>query len=247
MIICCITFNIVLFRSFNILNISLNTTFKISIMKKGFLLFLVFAAITFHIKAQDFNPNEPIWGLYASGVGEKLSPCMDPCWVTYTVAPDADTTISANVAMGLMGAVITGVTWREATAAQRNFGRYFEDEPDGTWKCVSCEFSLRTGIWGGWGTMVVTGGGTTIRGTYSDTYSKPELGTVEIHRNAKGKWEGTWAEPAIGRKGTLYDIIISKDGKTISGKYDTTADGGKKNWHKGSLFTWKFKSPNVKH
>ena len=89
------------------------------------------------IWAQD--PNAPIWGVYASGVGDKLKTCMDPCWVTYTVGLTTDASILANLSYGTMGAISTNITWREATALQRRYGRYHDDEPDGTYKCSSCE------------------------------------------------------------------------------------------------------------
>ena len=88
-------------------------------------------------RAQD--PNAPIWGIYASGVGEKLTTCMDPCWVTYTVGLTTDANIVANISYGTMGAIATNITWREATALQRLYGRYYEDEPDGIYKCTPCE------------------------------------------------------------------------------------------------------------
>lgn len=89
--------------------------------------------------AQEIDPNAPTWGLYASGVGARLSPCMDPCWVVYTVALTTDASILANIENGTMAAVVTNVTWREATAQQRRFSRYYDDQADGTWKCSPCE------------------------------------------------------------------------------------------------------------
>ncbi|MCP4977265.1 MAG: hypothetical protein GY931_13985 [Maribacter sp.] len=192
------------------------------------------------------GPNDEVWALFAAGVGQKLEPGMDPCWITYTVALETNPRIAANVEMGTMGIIVSGVTWWEATAQQRRFSRYFDDEPDGTFKLTPCEINWVGGIWNGWGTMTISGSGTSVRGTYSDTYEKPKKGKITIYRE-NGKLVGTWEEPGIGRKGTLYNISVSKNGKSISGKYDTTVDGGKGNWHKNKPFTWTYRSPSVKH
>jgi hypothetical protein len=106
--------------------------------------------------------------------------------------------------------------------------------------------NLVEGIWSGWGTMTLLSTATGYNGTYSDTYVKSSPGEIRLLRKASGTWMGTWEEPSIGRKGILYDISISADGKRISGKYDTTQDGGKGNWQKGRSFKWTYKSPVVK-
>lgn len=200
----------------------------------------------FSLNAQSPDPKAPIWGVYASGVGEKLSTCMDPCWVTYTVAMTSDPYIIANIEYGTMAAVDQGITWFEATAQQRRFSRYFDDEADGTWKCTPCEINIANGHWNGWGKMTITGGGNSATGTYSDTYDKSKLGKIKLSKDLKGKWTGTWEEPAIGRKGILYDITISTNGKRISGKYDVTADGGKGNLLEGVNFDWTFSASTIK-
>ena len=103
---------------------------------------LVVACIVTAILGPAFadDPDDPVWGVYASGVGEKLRPGMDPCWITYTVGLLDNSKIQANVANGTMGAILIGVSWYEATAAQRRFSRYFDDQPDGTFKLTPCEF-----------------------------------------------------------------------------------------------------------
>jgi len=171
---------------------------------------------------------------------------MDPCWVTYTVAMTTDPNIVENIGYGTMAAIDEGITWFDGITQQKRFSRYFDDQPDGTWKCSPCDLHIENGHWRGWGNMGVRGGGSSISGTYSDTYDKSKLGTFKISRDVKGKWTGTWEEPAIGRNGILYDITISSDGKKISGKYDVTADGGKGNKTKGGTFIWSFSAKSIK-
>lgn len=205
------------------------------------LLLLVFFSST----AFSQDPSSPSWAVYASGVGQKLSPGMDPCWVTYTVAFPSDPKIAANVAAGTMGLISSGLNWYEATRLQRRFSRYFDDEPDGVFKLSPCEFFLATGSWSGWGGMTLTGGSASAKGTYSDTYDKSK-GVFEIKR-VDGKWSGTWGEPSIGRKGLLYDIQVSTDGKSISGKYNVTSDGGKGNKVKDQSFKWTYSGSMIKN
>ena len=204
----------------------------------GFILIFLMIFSNPVMQAQD--PNAPVWGVYASGVGERLKNCMDPCWVTYTVALTTNPRVVENLGYGTMGAISTNITWREATALLRKYGRYFDDEPDGTYKCSPCELIIAQGSWHGWGSMTVNGSGNSFTGTYSDTYVKPQKGKIRLYKE-NGKWMGTWEEPAIGRKGIFYNVSISQDGKTISGYYDTTQDGGKGNWHKGKQFTWRYR------
>ena len=106
---------------------------------KILLLFVSFFLGTNITYCQNPDPNASIWGLYASGIGERLTTCMDPCWITYTVAMTTDRNIVSNLEYGTMAAVSTNITWHEATALQRRYGRYFDDEPDGTWKCSPCD------------------------------------------------------------------------------------------------------------
>jgi hypothetical protein len=170
---------------------------------------------------------------------------MDPCWVTYTVALEADPKMAANVEMGTMAVLVSGVTWYEATAQQRQYSRYFEDQPDSTYKLIPCEINFSNGLWSGWGIMNMSGSGSSITGTYSDTYDKPNKGNIKLWRD-DGKFVGEWEEPGIDRFGILYNITVSEDGKTISGLYDTVRDGGKGNWDIKKPFTWTYRSPNVK-
>ena len=152
-----------------------------------------------NVNAQTADPNESILGLYASGVGEKLSPCMDPCWVTYGVALTTDPNIVANLRYGTAAAIVTDVTWQEATAQQRRFGRYFDDEPDGTWKCTPCEVpqpDLSCDWSSSYGTIYWS------KGYYSSTTK-----TIEGKLYKKdGVWiyEGTWGRTNSNRTGKVY-------------------------------------------
>lgn len=145
------------------------------------------------------GPDELVWGLYASGVGERLSPCMDPCWVTYTVALMNDPNIEANLDYGTMAAVLTNVSWREATAQQRRFGRYFDDEPDGTWKCTPCEVPKPdlTCCWSSTYGKICWGEG------YYGTTTKTISGKLY---QKEGVWiyEGNWGRTNSSRSGKVY-------------------------------------------
>lgn len=166
------------------------------------------------------DPSAPIWGIYASGVGERLSTCMDPCWVTYTVALTTDPNVVANLEYGTMGAISTNITWREATALQRRYGRYYDDEPDGIYKCTPCEVprpdlscawsSTYGGIhWGkgyyGNSTKTISGklfqeGGVWIyRGTWGRTNSS-RFGKVEFRFTSANSFTGFWTENGSTRK-----------------------------------------------
>lgn len=103
------------------------------------LLMLVFLGILAPVQA--VKPTDPVWSVYASGVGKRLKPGMDPCWITYTVAFPDTPKIKINVKSGLMGAIASGLTWREASAIKRRHGRYFDDQPDGIYKLTSCDAS----------------------------------------------------------------------------------------------------------
>ena len=74
--------------------------------------------------------------------------------------------------------------------------------------------------------MTISKAGGKYKGTYTDTYVDTELGTIELYFDGTS-WKGTWGEPAIGRKGNLYEISVDETGTQISGKYDVTADGAK--------------------
>ncbi len=166
------------------------------------------------------NPDAAIWGLYASGVGEKLKVGMDPCWITYTVALTSDPNIVANLEYGTMGAIVTGVNWYEATAQQRRFGRYFDDEPDGIFKLrpcevprpdISCPWTSAYGkiYWdeGYYGTKTNTISGELVeengvwvyRGTWGRTNSS-RSGQVVFTFDSAGSFEGYWAEGTSNRQ-----------------------------------------------
>ena len=89
--------------------------------KPIFLIFLI-ANLALYTVAQQ-SPSDPVWGLFASGVGEPLKRGMDPCWITYTVGLMSDPKIQINVSNGLMGTLMANVNWYDATAGQRRFGR----------------------------------------------------------------------------------------------------------------------------
>ncbi len=79
----------------------------------------------------------PVWGLYASYVG---SPPLwaDPCNITYTIAVMDNPQIVANVASGLMIAILEGVPRGVAQNGLKAHGRYFDDRPDGIVKLKPC-------------------------------------------------------------------------------------------------------------
>lgn len=87
----------------------------------------------------------------------------------------------------------------------------------------------------GWGTIHLTIHTNSITGTFSDTYSG-KLGSIELYRSGD-KWIGSWSDPPIKRGGDLFEIKISDDGKTISGKWNVTSKGSKGGTGGGS-FTW---------
>ena len=76
--------------------------------------------------------------MYASGVGKRLTPGIDPCWITYTVAFPDSPKIKISVKSGLMASIASGLTCREGSAIKRRHGRYFDDQPDGIYKLTSC-------------------------------------------------------------------------------------------------------------
>lgn len=170
--------------------------------------------------AQD--PNAPIWGIYASGLGQRLETCMDPCWVTYTVGLTTNPDIVANLGYGTMGAVATGVTWREATALQRRYGRYFDDEPDGTYKCSPCEvppFSASGTFNTQWGPIILRHSGGSVTGTYYD-------GKAKVTGSLKGLvLTGTWTQ--TNGSGDFV-FTFSPDGSSFNGKW--RRKGGTSTW-----------------
>jgi hypothetical protein len=112
---------------------------------KVFLLSLVFIGSSTIVLSQ--APTDPVWGVYASGVGEPLKQGMDPCWITYTVGLMNNTKIQNNIEHGLMGVLRENLNWYEATELQRRHSRYFEDRPDGRYKLTPCEYPDLSGKW----------------------------------------------------------------------------------------------------
>ena len=197
--------------------------------------------------AQPPSPYDPVWGVYASGVGQRLRPGMDPCWITYTVGLIADPRIQNNVAQGNMGVIMSGINWFQATEAQRRFSRYFEDQPDGIFKLTPCEIanppidqtqrsqsgggimpqSSISGTWisEGHGRMVLTQSGNTISGSVNGINPGDHWG--EGHRNGgriSGRIEndGTIVFMNYWNDGTYSEdyMRLSSDGRTISGTWN---------------------------
>lgn len=108
------------------------------------ILFLTYFVIGLIGLSYSQNPNDPVWGLYASGVGERLKSGMDPCWITYTVGLTSNPKIQINVEKGLMGALLVYVNRFEASAAKRIYSRYFDDKPDGIYKLTPCQIDYLT-------------------------------------------------------------------------------------------------------
>lgn len=96
----------------------------------------------------------------------------------------------------------------------------------------------RPGTWRGWGNMTLRASGSGAQGTYDDTYESGQ-GRFRLERSGAG-WSGTWEEPNIGRRGRLFRVTVSPDGRTITGRYDVTADGGRGNTTRDSGFRWTF-------
>ena len=161
--------------------------------------------------AQDSNA--PIWGVYASGIGEKLAPGMDPCQVTYTVALMSDLNIVANLSYGTMGAVGTSLTWNEASALRRTYGRYFGDEPDGTYKLSPCEvppFSVSGTFNTGWGPIILRHSGGSVTGTYYE-------GKAKVTGSLKGLvLTGKWTQTSGSGD---FVFTFSADGSSFKGKW----------------------------
>jgi hypothetical protein len=81
----------------------------------------------------------------------------------------------------------------------------------GTWKSI---------LHGGFGViMLKKSGKNSYEGTYSNTYGKAE-GRLRLTIN-RSTGKGDWSE-GEGRKGTIYDVHISEDRRTIKGKWKTT-------------------------
>ncbi|MGI9550123.1 MAG: hypothetical protein ACR2MT_02895 [Aurantibacter sp.] len=180
--------------------------------KKNILLLAVGLALTLSTTfAQD--PSAPVWGVYASGLGEPLKVGMDPCQVTYTVAFMSDPNIVANLGYGTMGAVGTSLTWNEASALRRTYGRYFDDEPDGTYKLTPCElppFSASGTFNTQYGPITLRHSGGSISGTYYE-------GKATVSGSLNGLvLTGTWTQ--TNGSGDFV-FTFSSDGSSFDGKW----------------------------
>lgn len=182
------------------------------------------------------NPTDPIWGLYTSGVGERLKPGMDPCWITYTVGLISDPKIQINVRDGLMGVILNGVNWYEATEGQRRFSRYFDDRPDGIYKLTPCEVALPNlnGSWvsPGRGRLNLNQSGDKISGSASAVNEGDHFG--QGHRNGGStvgriERDGTIVLGHSWGDGTFSEDImrLSEDGRTMSGGWTWYTDSSK--------------------
>ncbi|MCK5103732.1 MAG: hypothetical protein KAI99_12420 [Cyclobacteriaceae bacterium] len=202
--------------------------------------FLVLTYIIVGVSNLSFaqNPTDLVWGLYASGVGERLKPGMDPCWVTYTVGLTSDPKIQINVAQGSMGALLTNVNWYEATAAQRSYSRYFDDEPDGTYKLTPCEivYPNLAGTWfsRGRGKYIITQSGEKLKGTASGININDHWGSATGYRNGGSMTgsitkEGTIIFKTEWGDGTYSEdyLTLSADGKVLSGSWNWYTNSSK--------------------
>lgn len=205
-------------------------------MKIAQVLILITIIVGFTNDMKDPDPAAPIWGCYASGVGERLRPGMDPCWITYTVALMADPIVQINLQNGLMGAVLSNATWYQATAAQRLYGQYFEDQPDGIYKLRPCRVVLPnvTGPWfsPGRGRMDLNQSGDKISGSAGGVNPGDHFG--QGHRNG-GSIDGNVAPDGtivlrdFWNDGTYTEEIhrLSEDGRTLSGSWTWYTDSSK--------------------
>jgi hypothetical protein len=205
-------------------------------MKISKILFLITLVVGLNNDVVAQDPSAPVWGLYASGVGERLRPGMDPCWITYTVGLVSDPQIQINLVNGLMGVILTGISWYDATAAQRLYSRYFEDRPDGIYKLTPCEVSLPnvTGSWfsPGRGRMNLTQTGNKITGSANGINPGDHFG--QGHRNGGSisgyvANDGTIVLQDYWNDGTFTEEFwrISEDGKTTSSNWNWYTDSSK--------------------
>lgn len=171
--------------------------------------------------AQDANSS--VWGLYASGVGERLDFCMDPCWVTYTVASTSDPNILNAISNGTMAPIVTNVTWREATAQQRRFGRYFDDEPDGTYKCSPCEVP-RPNLSCSWSS---TYGSIYWNRGYYGSESNTLSGSLNME---DGQWvyRGSWGRTNGTRSGDV--VFVFTTANSFDGFWTESGSSQKTSW-----------------
>ena len=98
---------------------------------------------------------------------------------------------------------------------------------------------------GGFATVILTGGGGSITGTYSSTYNKKKPGGISFtYDSACGAYSGKWWENAASRRGVLEKIRVSNGGKTIKATWRVTVPGklGSRKLPMskgGATFTWK--------
>jgi hypothetical protein len=192
---------------------------------------------------------DTIWGVYASGVGERLRVGMDPCWITYTVGLMADQRILINLQNGSMGTIVQGINWYQATEAQRRFSRYFEDQPDGIYKLTPCEINdinnrntrggggIMPSVSGTWvsegrGRMVLQQSGNIISGSANGINPGDHWGVG--HRNGgtiNGRIEndGTIVIINFWNDGTYSEdyMRISQDGRTLNGTWNWYTNSSK--------------------
>ena len=182
-------------------------------MKKHLKKLLIIGLLLVFYQGTAQDPNAPIWGVYASGVGEPLKVGMDPCQVTYTVALMSDPNIVANLGYGTMGAVGTSLSCGEASALRRSFGRYFEDQPDGTYKLTPCElppFSASGTFNTQYGPIILRNSGGSITGTYYE-------GKATVSGSLRGLvFTGTWVQ--TNGSGDFV-FTFSSDGSSFDGKW----------------------------
>ncbi len=76
----------------------------------------------------------------------------------------------------------------------------------------------------GWGTVELSVEEGKIKGTYTDTW-QDEKGYIELWFE-NGIWKGIWEEKSIDRSGEIYDIVISENGKKVTGLYNVIKAGG---------------------
>ncbi|MFQ5570614.1 MAG: hypothetical protein ACE5G0_13105 [Rhodothermales bacterium] len=217
-----------------------------SVRRKSAILSIVVVSIVFmgwSAPASAQSPSDPVWGLYASGVGNLITaPAIDPCDITYTIAWTGNTRIANNLAMGTMVTIYSEITWMEAQAGMKLHGKYFDDEPDGIVKLSSCfeddeddedddfgggggSLCSFSGTWdSSWGTMTLTQDGASVTGTYTHDEGRIE-GTI-----INGVLIGTWTEaPSRTPPNDAGDVelTLSADCMEFSGS-----------WRYGSTGTW---------
>lgn len=208
-------------------------------MKNSIVLAVIMLTCSLNVSVYAQDPNASTWGLYASGVGETLKPGMDPCWITYTVALTTNVRIQENVDNGLMGVIATGINWFEATQLQRQFGRYFDDEPDGIFKLSPCEVILPdvNGTWssGGRGNLVLTQSGSRISGTAAAVNAGDHWGAG--HRNGGSITGVVNNDGSIVLRTSWGDGTFTEDFMRLDA--DQTTLSGVWNWYTDSSKTSK--------